>query len=202
MIASTLTDRFTDNKYARSLVHFGQNLELYLMYVFYVFMLFIVIIEVFRRYGLSMSSLWSSEAARYSFLYLTYLGISWAVYQRVHIRITAIYDLVSDRVEGYLYVLSDVVLFLFGAYAIWYTIPLIQASLEFGSLTQALRINRAFAQFAIPVGMALMMLRVVQRTYYDIKDIRAGREVYQGENVFAEALAEEAAKLEEEREVE
>jgi TRAP-type C4-dicarboxylate transport system permease small subunit len=198
-MSSTTIGWLADNKYARNLVQFSQNFELYLMYVFYVFMLFVVIVEVFRRYGLSMSSLWSSEAARYSFLYLTYLGISWAVYQRVHIRITAIYDLVSDRVEGYLYLLSDVVLFLFGAYAIWYTIPLIQTSLEFNSLTQALRINRAFAQFAIPTGMGLMMIRVVQRTYYDIKDVRAGRQPYQGENVFADTLEEEAAKLEEEQ---
>ena len=173
-----------ESRYVRFLIHLSQTLERYLIYIFYVFLLFVVTAEVFRRYALSMSSFWSGETARYSFLYITYLGISWAAYKRTHIRIDILFDRVSQRVENYLYLFSNVVMFLFGAYAIWYTIPIIQTSLDFGATTQALGINRAFAQVAIPIGFSLMMIRIVQRTYYDIRDIRAGDPVFTGENVF------------------
>jgi TRAP-type C4-dicarboxylate transport system permease small subunit len=175
-----------DTKHTRALKSLFQNIELYLIYIFYVYLLFVVIVEVFRRYGLSMSSIWSSESARYAFLYITYIGISLAAYKRTHIRIGILLDAVSERVEGYLYLFSNFVLLAFAAYAIWYTIPLIQTSLEFGAETQALAINRAFAQFAIPVGLTMMVVRVLQRTYQDVRDIRAGRPVFKGENVFTD----------------
>ena len=175
-----------DNEFLSALVDISQNIEKYLIYVFYIFMLFIVSVEVFRRYGLSMASFWSGEVARYSFLYITYIGISLAVYKRTHIRIDAIYSKVSQRVENYLYLFSNIIIFIFGLYAIRYTIPLIQTSLEFGATTQALAINRAFAQAAIPIGLVMMNIRVLQRSYYDIMDIRAGRPVYKGENVFVD----------------
>lgn len=73
---------------------------------------------------------------------------------------------------------------IFGGYVIWYTIPIIEASLEFGAQTQALSIQLALVQIAIPIGFSLMMIRLLQRTYYDIVDIRAGRPVFKGENIF------------------
>lgn len=165
-------------------VHVAQNLEKYLMYVFYVYLLFIIVSEVIRRYALGFASLWGEETARFSFIYITYLGISWATYKRTHIRIDAIYGLVSDRVENYLYLFSDLMMALFAAYAIWYTIPLIQTTLRFGATTQALRVNRAFFQVAVLIGFSLMMIRIAQRTYHDIQDTRAGRPVYKGASVF------------------
>lgn len=172
------------NKYVGTAVHIAQNLEKYLIYIFYIFLLFVIISEVFRRYILSMSSFWSGETARYSFLYITYIGISWAAYKRTHIRIDIFMEQASQRVENYLYLFSNFMMMVFGAYAIWYTIPIIQTSLEFGAKTQALAINLAIAQVAIPIGFSLMIIRLFQRTYYDIKDIRSGRPVFKGENIF------------------
>lgn len=170
---------------ARStVVDLAQNAERYLMYVFYIYLLFIVLAEVVRRFVLDFSSLWGAETARYSFIYLTYLGTSWAIYKRTHIRIDAIYDVVSDRIENYLYLLSDIVVFLFAVYVIRFSLPIIQTSIRFGSVTQALRVNRAFFQAAIPIGFALVVVRILQRTYHDIQDIRHGRPVYKGENIF------------------
>lgn len=167
-----------------TLLRVAQNLEKYLMYVFYVYLLFIIIAEVLRRYVLGFASLWGEETARFSYIYITYLGISWAAYKRTHIRIDAVYDLVSERTENYLYLFSDLMMVLFAVYAIWYSIPLLETSLRFDAKTQALRVNRAFFQIAVPLGFSLMIFRVLQRTYHDVRDIRAGRPVYKGESVF------------------
>lgn len=173
-----------DDKYVRALMHVGQNLERYLMYFLYIYIITVVFVEVLRRYGLGMSSLWSGETARYTFIYITYIGISWATYNRAHIRIDILLREASQRVRGYLYILSDFVMLLFAVYAIRYTLPLIQTSINFGAKTQALQINRAFAQVAILVGFSLMIIRVLQRAYQDIVDVRADREPYTGEAVF------------------
>lgn len=172
------------NGYISIVINIVDNLEKYLIYIFYLFLLFVVVAEVFRRYVLSMSSFWSGEVARYSFLYITYIGISLAAYKRTHIRIDILMNRASQRVENYLYLFGNIVMLIFASYAIWYTIPLIETSIKFQAETQALSINRAFAQFAIPFGFTLMIIRILQRTYYDIRDIRAGDPVFKGENIF------------------
>jgi TRAP-type C4-dicarboxylate transport system permease small subunit len=174
------------NRVPDVLVVVAQNFEKYLMYAFYSYLLFIIIAEVVRRYALGFASLWGEETARFSYIFITYLGISWAAHKRTHIRIDAIYGLVSDRTENYLYLFSDLMMILFAAYAFWYSLPLIQTSLEFGAKTQALRVSRAIFQAAVPIGFSLMSVRVLQRTYEDVRDIRAGRPVYKGESIFFE----------------
>ncbi|PSP76778.1 TRAP transporter permease DctQ [Halobacteriales archaeon QS_3_64_16] len=168
-----------------------RNAERYLVFLIYTYLIFIIIAEVLRRFVLDFSSLWGSRTAVYAYIYLTYLGMSWAVRERTHIRLDALFDVVSDRTEGLLYILGDVMMLVFALYTLNYSLPLILTSIEFGSATQALRVNRAFFQFAVPFGFLLFSGRVIQRMYYDIQDVRHGREVYKGEAIFLEDDEEE-----------
>ena len=163
-----------------------QNAERYLIYVLYTYLVFIILAEVVRRFVLDFSSLWGTRTAIFAYIYLTYLGMSWAIYKRAHIRLDAIFDLVSERTEGYLYLFGNAMMLLFALLTLNYSIPLVFTSLEFGATTQALRVNRAFFQAAIPLGFALLSVRVLQRSYYDVKDIRNGRPVYKGDAIFLE----------------
>lgn len=164
----------------------NENAERYLIYVAYTYLMFIVIAEVLRRFLLDFSSLWGNATAQYMFIYLTYIGMSWAAHKRTHIRIDVIYSYVSDRVEDYLYLFSDVMMLLFAVIAIKFTLPIIRTSIRYNSQTQALRMNRAFFQFAVLLGFGMFAIRVLQRTYGDIRDIRAGRHVFKGEEIFLE----------------
>ena len=60
------------------------TLPLYTMVVLTVFM------EVFRRFFLSYSSIWAEEIARYAFIYIAWIGASYAIRERAHIRIDVI----------------------------------------------------------------------------------------------------------------
>jgi TRAP-type C4-dicarboxylate transport system permease small subunit len=110
--------------------------------------------------------------------------MSWAIYKRAHIRLDAVFDLVSERIEGLLYLFGNAMVLLFALLTLNYSIPLVFTSLEFGATTQALRVNRAFFQAAIPLGFALLSIRVLQRSYYDVRDIRSGDPVFKGEAIF------------------
>lgn len=166
--------------------HVNENAERYLLYTVYMYLIFIVVAETLRRFVLNLSSLWGTETARFAYIYLTYIGMSWGIYTRTHIRVDAVFDLVSERTEGYLYLFSDIVLLIIAFFAIRYSIPMLRTSLQFGAVTPALRVNRAFFQVAVPLGFTLFSVRVIQRMYNDIKDIRAGRPVYKGEDIFVD----------------
>ncbi len=55
-----------------------RNGERYLMLVFYCFIVFVIVTEVVRRFVLDFSSLWGEEAARFAFIYLGWVGASYA----------------------------------------------------------------------------------------------------------------------------
>ena len=170
----------------RSLVtYLNNNAERILLLILYTYIVFIIGAEVFRRFVLNMSSIWGSESARYMFIYLTWIGASWGVHKRLHIRIDIIHGYVSERTTGLLYIIGDIMMLVFSVTTVYVTIPLIQNSINFNTVSQGLRMNLAFFQMAIPLGMGLLMIRVLQKLSQDIKDVKNGRPVYRGETLFS-----------------
>lgn len=164
----------------------NDHAERYLILTIYVYLIFIIGMEVLRRFVLNSSSLWGEETARFMFIYLTWIGASWGVHERLHIRIDLLHQFVSERVKGALYILSDIALLVFAVYAIRWSIPQLQTLLEFGAVTQALRVNQIYFQAAIPIGMGLVLIRGVQALLRDVRDVARGRAVYEGETLFGE----------------
>ncbi|MBX0297473.1 TRAP transporter small permease [Haloarcula nitratireducens] len=175
----------TVNRTSKLAQALNENLERYLLLSFYVYIIAIIGIEVFRRFVLNNASLWGEETARYMFIYLTWIGASWGVNERLHIRIDILHQYVSERVTGLLYILGDIVTFAFVVVAIRWTIPQIQTQLQFGAVTEALRVDMIYFQVAVPIGMTLLGVRVLQALYRDVQDVRAGRPVYKGEELFS-----------------
>ncbi|MBV0925166.1 TRAP transporter small permease [Halomicroarcula limicola] len=163
----------------------NENLERYLLLSFYVYIIAIIGVEVFRRFVLNNASLWGEETARYMFIYLTWIGASWGINERLHIRIDILHQYVSERVTGMLYILGDLVTLAFVVVAIRWTIPQLQTQLQFGAVSEALRVDMIYFQVAIPLGMSLIAVRVLQALYRDVQDVREGRPVYKGEELFS-----------------
>jgi C4-dicarboxylate transporter DctQ subunit len=161
-----------------------ENGERYLLLVFYTLVVAVIGIEVIRRFVLSFSSIWGEEIARFAFIYLTWIGASAGVKNRAHIRIDLIYSWVPDRHHVWLYLLADVATMAFAVVAFYYSLIPIITSLQFDNVTDGLRINRTFFLFAVPLGFAMTMVRVVQNAVRDVSDHRAGRPIYRGKKLF------------------
>jgi TRAP-type C4-dicarboxylate transport system permease small subunit len=154
------------------------------MYTLYTYIIFIVVMEVVRRFVLSIPSRWGEETARLMYVYLTWIGASWGIKKRAHIRIDFLFSFVSERVKALLYILSDVLFIVFSVLMIRWSIPQVQTLLEFGARTQAGTASRIFFFVAIPLGAALMIVRALQMLYLDVNALRNGESVYEGESIF------------------
>jgi len=160
------------------------NGERYLMLVFYCFIVFVIVNEVVRRFVLDFSSLWGEEAARYAFIYLGWVGASEAVKQRAHIRFDIVMRLLPARWQGWLYLFGEAATLVFAGFALYWSLNSIGTVLRFGALTPAMRISQAWALASVPLGFAMMSVRVLQSAWRDIGDLRAGHEVYAGSRLF------------------
>jgi TRAP-type C4-dicarboxylate transport system permease small subunit len=169
----------------RDILHaVNKNAERWALLVFYVMLVLTMFVEVIRREVFAYSSIWGEEIVRYSFIYLAWIGAAAAVRERGHIRIDVIMNYVPERVKAALYILGDLVMFGVALVALYWSFETVLVSAKFGSVTHGLRISQVWFLAAVPIGFAIMVLRLVQSFLRDLDDLRNGRPVYEGDKLF------------------
>lgn len=141
-------------------------------------------VEVIRRELFSYSSVWGEEMVRYSFIYLAWIGAAAAVRDRAHIRIDVLFHYVPPRVKSLLYIFGDLVMGFVAVFALIWSFETVLVAWKFQSVSHGLRVPMVWFLMAVPVGFALMMLRLFQSLKRDIADLRAGKPVNEGQQLF------------------
>ena len=174
---------------SRYLKLIDQNAERWALLVFYVMVVITMAIEVLRRELFAYSSIWGEEMVRYSFIYLAWIGAAAAVKERAHIRIDVIMHYLGRRTKALVYMFGDVVMLGVALIALFYSFETVMVSYKFGSVTHGLRVSMVWFLMAVPTGFALVSLRLIQSFLRDLRDLRAGNNVYEGDTLFEEGGA-------------
>lgn len=158
--------------------------ERWLLLVLYSFIVGVIFIEVMRRFVLLYSSVWGEETARYTFIYLVWIGAASAVRERAHIRIDIITHYLPPRGVALVYLFGDLATLVLACLALYWSIEPVVTSLTYDSVTHGLRISQAWFLAAVPFGFSVVLLRLLQSIRRDIGDIRAGRPPFTGNKLF------------------
>jgi len=158
--------------------------ERWLLLIFYTMIVATIAIEVLRRFVLEYSSIWGEEVARYSFIYLVWIGTAAAVRERAHIRIDVLFHYLPNRGKAILYLLGDFVMLAVSLVALYYALEPVLTSIKFGAVTHGLRVSSAWFLAAVPFGFTLVAIRLVESIWRDFSDLRAGRPVFEGYRLF------------------
>ena len=161
-----------------------KNGEKWLLLVFYVALVGTMFVEVIRRELLSYSSIWGEEIVRYAFIYLAWIGAAAAVKERSHIRIDVILHYVPSRMKALVYIFGDLVMLGVALIALYWSLEAVHVAWKFGSVTHGLRISQVFFLAAIPIGFALVTLRLIQSLLRDMRNLRLGKPVFEGNPLF------------------
>ena len=162
------------------------NAERWAMLICYTFCCIVIVQEVVRRFVFNFSSAWGEEAARYAFIYLGWIGAAFAVRERAHIRFDIVLGRVGPRSKAAFMIFAELCTIAFACIALYWSLHTIRQLLQFEGATPVLRINKAWFEAAVPIGFALILLRSTQGILRDVRDLRAGREVYVGKAMFEE----------------
>ena len=158
--------------------------ERYLTLPLYAMIVITIFMEVFRRFCLSYSSLWSEEIARYAFIYITWIGAAAAVKERAHIRIDVILPLLSNKWKTVVFIFGDFITLILAFIALYWSMGPVLNSIHFGSVTHGLRISQAWFLTAVPLGFTMIVVRLLQSMKRDFSDLKAGRPVFEGNKLF------------------
>jgi TRAP-type C4-dicarboxylate transport system permease small subunit len=161
-----------------------RNGERYLMLVLYCFIVFVIVTEVVRRFVLDFSSLWGEELARFAFIYLGWIGASYGVKQRAHIRFDFLTRALPPRAAGCVFLFSELATLVFACFALYWSLQTMGTMVRFDAQWPALRVSLAWFAAAVPLGFAMMVVRVIQSAARDVRNIAAGRPPYSGTLLF------------------
>lgn len=122
--------------------------------------------QVFMRKFINSSISWSEELARYCFIWLVFIGISYATKHSKHIIVNI---LPIKRLEKVFSFISLGTFFIFTIIVIIYGWKITNMLVTSGQITPALRIPMSYVYLAAPIGMALTTIRLMQNLYEKIR---------------------------------
>lgn len=161
-----------------------RDIEKWALLTFYVILVVTMAVEVIRREIFSYSSVWGEEIVRYSFIYLAWIAAAAAVRERAHIRIDVLFHYVPTRVKALLYIFGDLAMLFVAVLAFYWSLETVQVSVKYGSVTDGLRLPKFWFLLAVPIGFALVLLRLVQSIIRDVRDLVQGRPPFEGNKLF------------------
>ena len=133
-------------------------------------------IQVFMRYVWGESLSWSEELARYIFIWLIYLGISYGAGVMKHIKIEAALKLFPRRAAPYVVIAGDVVFCLFSAYICYSGYGMVVRQMRLGQTSPAIGMPMWIVYAAPMTGFGLTAIREIQTIAFRIGGLRRGAE--------------------------
>lgn len=140
-----------------------KNFEKWFLIISLVAMVLIIFMQVVLRW-FHAATVWAEELARYIMLYQVWIGASYAVREDAHIRITAL----IGKLTGNKRRVSETVVL-----TLWLTVEGVQLVKEIaimGQVSSAMRIPMTIPYASVPLGGALMSIRLVQKLIQGMKD--------------------------------
>ena len=137
------------------------NTEKVLLVLFSVIMVSVIFLQVvMRQFGSSLS--WSEELARYCFIWMIYIGISYGVKEQKHVRIDAFLLLLNQKGQMILNFIVNLLFMAFAIFVIIYGTEIASQLLQFGQRSAAIQIPMGYVYMATPIGMGLTLIRLIQ----------------------------------------
>ena len=134
----------------------------------------VILLQVFMRYAMGASLSWSEELARYCFVWMVYIGISYAVRKNRHLSVDAINLLFKERGRFVISIVSDLLFLVFAVIISYNGWQVVQRVAKSGQSSASIEVPMWVVYAAMPTGFALICFRLLQNLHVKIK---TGREV-------------------------
>lgn len=169
-----------------TLKKFLDNFEEYFVVWTLAIMTVLVFVQVVMRYVFSNSLSWSEELARYIFLWLSWVGASYAVRERSHFRVEMFANMIKGTNRKWFELFVLLVWFVFSLFMAFVGTQLVLFLVETGQTSAAMDMPMSWVYASVPVGCALMTIRLVA----EIKKILKGQYTFGGDPTSLETMKE------------
>lgn len=143
----------------------ANNFELHFASFLLAILVFCLGLQVFYRYVLGDAPTWTEELSRMCFVWIVYLGASLAAHHEMHVRVTAQYLLLPERLRVYMWVLADLLWIACNILFFVKGVHFVQHTMRFVEMTPTLHVSKHWIYMILPFTSALITFRILQ-VYY------------------------------------
>ncbi|WP_419821908.1 TRAP transporter small permease [Anoxybacterium hadale] len=154
-----------------------EKLELTICILLMSLMTIIIFIQVIMRYVMANSLVWSEELARYLFIWLIYMGISYGAKIMKHIKIEAALGMFPKKIRPLVVILGDVLFLGFSIFIAYTAFTVVQKQLVLGQTSPAMQMPMWVIYAAPMVGFSLTAIRQIQTILFRVKEMNSGGEL-------------------------
>lgn len=131
----------------------------------------LVTMQLLSRYLLKDPYTWTEELSTMLFAWLVMVGASQALKTGEHFALEAIVDRLPDRLQWSVKLATGILVIAFSVVLIW--VGWLFTTAGSASITPALEITRTWQYACIPFGGVLMLIRGIELTLKDMREVRA-----------------------------
>jgi TRAP-type C4-dicarboxylate transport system permease small subunit len=159
---------------AKKILHWlDQNIENALIFPMYFIMMAIMAIGVVQRFFFRTSFHWAVYVCIGLFVWFSWLGCSWNVKERSHLRLSSFRTKMPRNVQLSLLMLDYILWIAFGIIASYYSMLQIIRLHDVGALIYGTEtIPKWLVPACIPASFSILIFRVFQCAIQDIKDFK------------------------------
>jgi TRAP-type C4-dicarboxylate transport system permease small subunit len=150
---------------------FDRHIEEALLVLFSSVMVSVIFLQVVMR-TMNSSLSWSEELARYCFIWLVYIGISYGVKKQRHIKVDVVLLLLKEKGKIILSIIANLLFIVFALFTIRYGFDIANQLLGFGQRSPALHIPMGLVYMATPIGIGLTLIRLIQNLVRYIRGLQ------------------------------
>jgi TRAP-type C4-dicarboxylate transport system permease small subunit len=124
---------------------------------------------IFRMIGASLP--WSEEFARYTMVFLTYIGASVGVKHKSHISVEAVVGILPSKLQAVAEVLIDILLMVVFYILIRYGMKVVGITMY--QQSPAMKVKMGYMYSALVIGAAFMTVHTLNNIVWDVKKVLA-----------------------------
>ena len=135
------------------------KIEESILLVVFLVMVFVALIQVFNRVLFNSPMAWSDELARYLFIWVVFIGASYATKTDAHVGVTSLTDRLPQGVTRVLSIITNLCCTLFCGVLVYQGVKTMVAQYTFGQVSATLRLPMYFVYLAVVLGGLFMGVR-------------------------------------------
>ncbi len=146
-----------------------ENIEKMICVFCLAMMSLLIVVQVIFRYVLNNSLSWSEELARYLFIWMIYIGISYGVKLDKHICVDAVYAFMPKKAKKPYAIVAYVLFLIFAVAMVYYGTVVVGMQISTNQLSPAMLLPLQYVYAAPVVGMTLTTIRLIQKIIQAVK---------------------------------
>ncbi|MDQ0999707.1 TRAP-type C4-dicarboxylate transport system permease small subunit [Neobacillus niacini] len=148
-----------------------ENIESFVLIILSILTVVVIFVQVIMRYVMGSSLVWSEELARYAFIWLVYIGVSYGVKRQAHISVDALNLVFKKKGKFVLAMCANIAVLVFVVLLTYFSFEVVT---QINRMSPAMGIPLKYVYAAPLAGFLLTAIRVIQNMRIQTSTFRTG----------------------------